>query len=155
MPLIVVGIKRVVPLTAQTFSHFQRRKARWRRHGPGVQGLRLSAWPRIGFEVPSSRFNARQTGTGAAKLTDKDTVVLADFANRTGEAVFDLASRQAGHRSCSNRLSWICFSHEKIAEAMKLMAQPEDARLTHDLAKETCLRTASAATIEGSIASLW
>jgi len=37
---------------------------------------------------------------------------------------------------------------------MKLMAQPEDARLTHDLAKETCLRTASAATIEGSIASL-
>src|SRR5260221_3550604 len=91
---------------------------------------------------------------GAAKLTDKDTVVLADFANSTGESVFDGALRQGLSSQLEQSPFLNLLSDEKIAETVKLMAQPKDARLSHDLAKEICLRTASAATIEGSISSL-
>jgi serine/threonine protein kinase/Flp pilus assembly protein TadD len=94
------------------------------------------------------------TKHGAAKLTDKDTVVLADFANSTGESVFDGALRQGLSSQLEQSPFLNLLSDEKIAETVKLMAQPKDARLSHDLAKEICLRTASAATIEGSISSL-
>jgi serine/threonine protein kinase len=94
------------------------------------------------------------TKRGAAKLTDTDTVVLADFANTTGESVFDGALRQG----LSSQLEQSPFLHllsdERIADTLQLMAQPKGTRLTHDLAKDLCQRTASAATIEGSISSL-
>ena len=91
---------------------------------------------------------------GAAKLTDKDTVVLADFANSTGENVFDGALRQGLSSQLEQSPFLNLLSDEKIAETMRLMAQPKDARLTHEVAKEVCERTASAATIEGSISAL-
>jgi len=94
------------------------------------------------------------TKRGAAKLTDKDTVVLADFANSTGESVFDGALRQGLSSQLEQSPFLNLLSDDKIAENIQLMAQPKDARLTHDLAKEVCLRTGSSATIEGSISSL-
>jgi eukaryotic-like serine/threonine-protein kinase len=87
-------------------------------------------------------------------LTDKDTVVLADFANRTGDAVFDGTLRQglAAQLEQSPFLSLV--SDERIAQTLTLMNQPKQARLTPELARDVCQRTASAATIEGSISSL-
>lgn len=87
-------------------------------------------------------------------LTDNDTVVLADFANSTGDAVFDGTLRQglAAQLEQSRFLSLV--SDERIAQTLTLMNQPKQARLTPEIARDVCQRTASAATIEGSISSL-
>jgi eukaryotic-like serine/threonine-protein kinase len=88
------------------------------------------------------------------KLTEKDTIVLADFANSTGDAVFDDTLRQG----LSSQLEQSPFlklpSDERIAQTLSLMAQPKDARLTRKLAREVCLRTASAVVLDGSIAQV-
>jgi serine/threonine protein kinase/tetratricopeptide (TPR) repeat protein len=89
-----------------------------------------------------------------AKLSEKDTIVLADFTNTTGDSVFDGALRQGLSSQLEQSPFLNLLSDERIAETLVLMAQPKDARLTHELAREVCQRTASAATIEGSIASL-
>jgi len=90
----------------------------------------------------------------APKLTDKDKIVLADFTNTTGDPVFDSTLRQglAAQLEQSPFLSLI--SDTRVSETLGLMTRPKDSRLTKDLAREVCQRTASAATIEGSIASL-
>ncbi|HEY1658371.1 MAG TPA: protein kinase [Candidatus Sulfotelmatobacter sp.] len=87
-------------------------------------------------------------------LTDKDTVVVADFINSTGDAVFDGTLRQglAAQLEQSPFLSLV--SDERISQTLTLMNQPKKARLTPEIARDVCQRTASAATIEGSISSL-
>jgi serine/threonine protein kinase len=85
------------------------------------------------------------------KLTNKDTIVLADFENKTGDPVFDGALRQglAVELEQSPFLSLVSDQH--IQRVLGLMGQPSDARLTPALAKEVCERTASAAVLDGSI----
>jgi eukaryotic-like serine/threonine-protein kinase len=90
----------------------------------------------------------------APKLTDKDTIVLADFENNTGDPVFDGTLRQGLAAQLDQSPFLNLLSDERIARTLTLMAQPRDARLTQDLARQVCLRTGSAATIEESIASL-
>jgi serine/threonine protein kinase/tetratricopeptide (TPR) repeat protein len=90
----------------------------------------------------------------SAKLTERDTIVLADFVNTTGDPVFDGALRQGLSSQLEQSPFLNLLSDERIAQTLSLMAQPKDARLTHDLARDVCQRTASAATIEGSISSL-
>jgi eukaryotic-like serine/threonine-protein kinase len=88
------------------------------------------------------------------KLTDKDTIVLADFKNTTGEAVFDETLRQglAVQLGQSPFLSLISDQH--IHRTLALMKQPADAKLSSEIAMELCKRSNSAAVLEGSIASL-
>src|SRR6266478_4828452 len=93
-------------------------------------------------------------GRASAKLTDKDSIVLADFTNTTGESVFDGALRQGLSAQLEQSPFLNLLSDERIADTLTLMAKPKDARLTHELVAEVCQRTASAATIEGSISSL-
>ncbi len=88
------------------------------------------------------------------RLTDKDTIVLADFANTTGDAVFDHTLRQGLSAELEQSPFLNVLSDERIGNTLALMAQPRNAPLTSQLANEVCQRTASAATIEGSIASL-
>jgi serine/threonine protein kinase/Flp pilus assembly protein TadD len=88
------------------------------------------------------------------KLTDKDTIVLADFANTTGDPVFDLTLRQglAVQLEQSPYLSLV--SDERIRQTLRFMQRPSDTRLTPEVAREICLRTASTAFLEGSISRL-
>jgi predicted Ser/Thr protein kinase/Flp pilus assembly protein TadD len=89
-----------------------------------------------------------------AKLTEKDTVVLADFANTTGDPVFDDALRQ-GLSSQLEQSQFLNFlSDERIGQTLSLMAKPKDTRLTRELAREVCQRTTSTAVLEGSIAQI-
>jgi serine/threonine protein kinase/tetratricopeptide (TPR) repeat protein len=88
------------------------------------------------------------------KLTDKDTIVLADFDNKTGDAVFDGTLRQGLSAQLEQSPFLNLLSDERIAQTLALMAQPKDARLTRELAHGVCQRTASAATIEGAISNL-
>lgn len=88
------------------------------------------------------------------KLTDKDTIVLADFANTTGDPVFDGTLRQGLAVQLEQSPFLSLVSEERIQQTLRLMGQSPDARLTPELAREICERTASAAVLEGSIASL-
>lgn len=90
----------------------------------------------------------------ARKLTDKDTIVLADFNNATGDPVFDGTLRQGLAVQLEQSPFLSLISEERIKHTLRLMDQPADARLTPELAREICERTASAAVLEGSIASL-
>jgi eukaryotic-like serine/threonine-protein kinase len=87
-------------------------------------------------------------------LTDKDTVVLADFTNTTGDSVFDGTLRQGLSAQLEQSPFLNLLSDQQVEKTLALMSQPKDARLTSELAREVCQRTSSAATIEGSISSL-
>jgi eukaryotic-like serine/threonine-protein kinase len=88
------------------------------------------------------------------KLTDKDTVVLADFVNSTGDPVFDSTLRQGMAVQLEQSPFWSVISEQRMQQTLRLMDQPADARIKLETAREICARTGSAAIIEGSIASL-
>ena len=88
------------------------------------------------------------------RLTDKDTIVLADFLNTTGDPVFDGTLRQGMAVQLEQSPFLSLISEERIRHTLSLMGQSSDARLTPELAHEVCERTASAAVLDGSIANL-
>ncbi len=87
-------------------------------------------------------------------LTEKDTIVLADFDNQTGDAVFDLTLRQGLAVQLEQSPFLSLISEPRIQQTLRLMGKPSDARLIADTAQEICQRTGSAAVLDGSIASL-
>jgi eukaryotic-like serine/threonine-protein kinase len=90
----------------------------------------------------------------AHALTDKDTVVLADLTNTTGDPVFDGTLRQGLAVQLEQSPFLSLISDERIQQTLQLMGQPPDARLTPELALQLCQRTQSAAVLDGSIAKL-
>jgi serine/threonine protein kinase/Tfp pilus assembly protein PilF len=90
----------------------------------------------------------------AKHLTDKDTIVLTDFSNSTGDAVFDDALKTALSMSLQQSPYLIVLSENKVADTLQQMTKPPGTRLTPELARELCLRTGSKAYIAGSIGSL-
>jgi len=90
----------------------------------------------------------------APKLTDKDTIVLADFVNTTGDPVFDGTLRQGLVVQLEQSPFLSLVSDERIHLTLGLMGKTADARLTPEIAKEICERAGSAAVLDGSIASL-
>jgi eukaryotic-like serine/threonine-protein kinase len=95
-------------------------------------------------------FHSRQ----AAPLTEKDTVVLADFTNTTGDPVFDGTLRQGLAAQLEQSPYLNIVSDDKIGGTLKLMGLAADARLTREVSRQVCERTSSAAVIDGSIASI-
>ena len=87
-------------------------------------------------------------------LTDKDTVVVADFANSTGDAVFDNTLKTALTVALNQSPFVNVMSDVQVQATLKLMTLPADARLTPDVARELCERAGARAYIGGSIASL-
>jgi eukaryotic-like serine/threonine-protein kinase len=87
-------------------------------------------------------------------LTEKDTVVLADFANTSGDPVFDGTLRQGLAVELEQSPFLSLIPDNRIQQTMRLMGQPADARLTPSIAMELCERIASAAVIDGSISTL-
>jgi eukaryotic-like serine/threonine-protein kinase len=93
-------------------------------------------------------------GRRAHALTEKDTIVLADFANSTGDAVFDGTLRQGLSVQLEQSPFLKIISDQQIQRTLELMDQKPDAKLTPDIARELCQRTASAAVLDGSIAQI-
>jgi eukaryotic-like serine/threonine-protein kinase len=89
-----------------------------------------------------------------AKLSDKDTIILADFTNTTGDPVFDGTLRQGMAVQLEQSPFLSLISEQRIQQTLRLMGQAADARLTPEVAREVCERTASAAVLDGSIANL-
>ena len=90
----------------------------------------------------------------AKPLTDKDVLVLADFANTTGDPVFDGTLRQGLAVQLEQSPFLSIIPDEKIQQTLGLMGQPVDAKLIPAIAREVCQRTASAAVLDGSIARI-
>jgi serine/threonine protein kinase/tetratricopeptide (TPR) repeat protein len=88
------------------------------------------------------------------RLSDKDTIVLADFANTTGDPVFDDTLKQALSVDLQQSPFMNVLSDEKVSETLQLMNRSPHDRLTQDVAREICLRTGSKAMLAGSIAAL-
>ena len=88
------------------------------------------------------------------KLTDKDTIVLADFDNKTGDPVFDDTLREGLSIELQQSPFLSLIPDQQVQRTLALMGQPKEARLTREIAQQVCERTGSAAVLEGSIASL-
>jgi serine/threonine protein kinase len=104
----------------------------------------------IGLAVGGWLFFSRK----AHALTDKDTIVLADFTNTTGDTVFDGTLRQGLSVQLEQSPFLSIVSDQKIQQTLQMMGQKPDARLTPEIARELCQRTASAAVLNGSIAQI-
>jgi tetratricopeptide (TPR) repeat protein/class 3 adenylate cyclase len=87
-------------------------------------------------------------------LTPRDTIVLADFANSTGDQVFEGTLRQGLAAQLGQSPFLNIVSDQQIAQTLRYMGQPPDAHLTKVLAREVCQRMGSAAMIDGSIANI-
>jgi serine/threonine protein kinase/tetratricopeptide (TPR) repeat protein len=87
-------------------------------------------------------------------LTERDTIVVGDFANSTGDSVFDDTMKQALSVSLRQSPYLNVLSDDKVVATLRMMTRPPDTRLTPDVARELCLRANSTAYITGSIANL-
>jgi serine/threonine protein kinase len=88
------------------------------------------------------------------RLTDKDTIVLTDFANSTGDAVFDDTLKTALNVSLGQSPFLNVLSDSKVATTLQQMTRPPGTKLTPEVARELCLRSGSKAYLAGSIGSL-
>ncbi|HXM21769.1 MAG TPA: protein kinase [Terriglobales bacterium] len=88
------------------------------------------------------------------KLTDKDTIAIADFTNTTGDPVFDGTLRQGLSVQLEQSPFLSLVSEEQIQQTLRMMGQPSDARVTPEIGREICQRTGSAAVLDGSIAQI-
>ncbi len=100
------------------------------------------------------RWHSATPATMAAPLTEKDTVVLTDFANSTGDPVFDGTLKQALAVDLGQSPFLNILSDRKIGATLKLMGRAPTEHVTADVAKELCLRTGSKAILAGSVSSL-
>jgi eukaryotic-like serine/threonine-protein kinase len=89
----------------------------------------------------------------AATLSEKDTMVLADFTNTTGDAVFDDTLKQALAVGLGQSPFLNILSEEKVRQTLQEMTRSPSERLTRDLAREVCQRAGSKAYLAGSIAA--
>ena len=99
-------------------------------------------------------FRSRSAPAKATPLTEKDTVVLADFDNTTGDAVFDGALKQALAVQLGQSPFINILSDRRVEETLHLMGQRSNERITRDVARELCIRTGSKAIILGTISNL-
>jgi serine/threonine protein kinase/Flp pilus assembly protein TadD len=88
------------------------------------------------------------------RLTDKDTIVLSDFDNKTGDSVFDDTLKQGLSVQLEQSPFLALVSDRKVNETLKLMGRPAGDRLTPEATREVCQRTGSKAMLTGSIAGL-
>ena len=100
------------------------------------------------------RERSASSGANATPLTEKDTVVLADFTNSTGDPVFDDALKQALGVQLGQSPFLNILSDRKVEETLHLMGRQSSERITRDVARELCIRTGSKAIVLGSISNL-
>lgn len=90
----------------------------------------------------------------ARALSDKDTIVLGDFANSTGDPVFDGTLRQGLAVQLEQSPFLSTISDDRVRQTLRLMEKPPDTKLTPEIARDLCQRVGSKAYIAGSIANL-
>jgi serine/threonine protein kinase/Tfp pilus assembly protein PilF len=87
-------------------------------------------------------------------LTDRDTIVISDFSNTTGDSVFDDTLKQGLSVQLEQSPFLDLLSERRVNETLKLMGRPVTDRLTPEVTRDVCQRTGSKAMLTGSIAGL-
>jgi DNA-binding winged helix-turn-helix (wHTH) protein/tetratricopeptide (TPR) repeat protein len=151
---------RVISVNANGASEGQVGAASIPKEPAAVKAAPRKGWPTIaaalivliaaGF-LTSNLYRRPRT---AEPLTEKDTVLLVDFLNSTGDIVFDDTLKQALSVSLSQSPFLNVLSENKVTATLNMMARPAARPLTPDLARELCQRAGSKAYIAGSIANL-
>ncbi len=121
------------------------------------EGLKTVPYKAIAacFVIAASVFAAwLLLGRKAHALSETDTIVLADFSNSTGDAVFDATLRQGLSVQLEQSPFLSIITDSQIQQTLQLMDQKPDAKLTPTIARELCQRTGSAAVLDGSIAQI-
>jgi serine/threonine protein kinase len=141
------------PVLASPPSRLYRARKFLRRHRPAALGTTagLALMVLGGVTVWSL---VHRDSAARPKLTGKDTIVLADFDNKTGDPVFDDTLRQGLSVELQQSPFLTLISDQQVQQTLGLMGQWKDARLTFEMAQQICERTASAAVLEGTIASV-
>ena len=121
-------------------------KSTWFRWG-AVTGATILV---LGLAVGGWLFQSRK----AHALTDKDTIVLADFTNTTGDPVFDGTLRQGLKVQLEQSPFLSLVPDQGVQQAMSLMGKPAEMKLTPEIWQEICQRTGSTVVIDGSIAQI-
>jgi eukaryotic-like serine/threonine-protein kinase len=137
------SVSRAVSTSTQVESKPARKAARWWM----IAGATILV---IGLALASRIFFPHKVHA----LTDKDTIVLADFTNTTSNKVFDGTLRQGLSVQLEQSPFLSIISDQQIQQSLALMGQPADAKLTPAIALELCQRTGSAAVLDGSIAQI-
>ena len=90
----------------------------------------------------------------AKPLTDKDTIVLADFTNQTGDTVFDDTLKTALSVSLKQSPFLNVLADSKVAKTLQQMTLPAGTKLTPEVTRELCLRAGSKVYIAGTVGGL-
>lgn len=88
------------------------------------------------------------------RLTEKDSIVLADFVNSTGDAIFDDTLKPALRSSLQQSPFLNVLPDSVVSKTLALMSRPATSSLTPEIAREVCIRAGSKAYITGAIAAL-
>jgi DNA-binding winged helix-turn-helix (wHTH) protein/tetratricopeptide (TPR) repeat protein len=142
-PLIPVAV--MSPSPGETAARDRRPSRRWKVLVPAALMLVAAA---IGGTLYLRSRHA------TARLTDKDTIVLSDFDNKTGDAVFDDTLRQGLSVQLEQSPFLDLLSEQRVNDTLKLMGRSAGDRLTPEVAREVCERTGSTTMVTGSIAGL-
>lgn len=123
---------------------------------PAARGPRkgLLAVAAISVLAAAVFFYSYWRATAAPTFTERDTILIADFANTTGDAVFDDALKQAVSVQLQQTPFVTLVADQSVQRTLRLMARPVDEPLTSALARDLCQRVGAKATVEGSIAPL-
>src|SRR5688572_17348831 len=150
-PAVPTVSDRVVPTGEQTGSHAPSSAeyivTEIKRHKTGASLIALAFILAVGAAV-FFYFNRAQA------LTEKDTILLADFVNTTGDAVFDGTLKQALAVQLGQSPFLNIYSDERVREALRFMGRSPDERITKDIAREICQRQGLKAMLTGSVSSL-
>jgi eukaryotic-like serine/threonine-protein kinase len=138
------GKQKPAPSSAQVAIAAEPSSRRWKVLIPSVTII-------VGALVAAGLYLNRHPAT---PLTQKDTVVLADFDNKTSDPVFDDALKQALAVQLAQSPFLNILSERRVEETLRLMGRSQNEHITRDVAQELCLRTGSKAFLLGSISNL-
>ena len=124
------------------------------KHVPWTKRKKWAAPAAVGTIIAAMAIGGWFYDRKAHALNETDTVVLADFTNKTNDAVFDDALRQGLAVQLEQSPFLSLISDQRTRQTLQLMGKPADARLTPEIARELCERTASKAYLSGTISNI-
>lgn len=123
-------------------------------HPAPRRGWRIALAVAAAFAISAASMAGLYLRWKKTRLTEKDTLVLADFLNSTGDPDLDNALKYGLRAQLEQSPFLNLLSDQQVSDELRFMAQKPDEHLTSDLARELCLRIGSKAVLNGSISSL-
>src|SRR5215217_7093502 len=149
-PVAATSPERAVPTAEKTISHVSSAEY----IATGIKRHKLAAALIALLVIVASASAFYLYKRNSHPLTERDTVLLTDFVNTTGEPVFDGTLKQALAVNLGQTPFLNLFPDERVRETLRFMGRPPDDRITRDVGREICERQGIKAMLTGSIVSL-